>query len=62
MSPPRGPRSVLCVVEVTMSAYGTGSGWIFAATSPAKCAMSTMRIAPIASQIARRRLKSQARQ
>ena len=26
MQPPRGPRSVLCVVNVTTSAYGTGSG------------------------------------
>ena len=26
MNPERGPRSVLCVVEVTMSEYGTGLG------------------------------------
>ncbi len=25
--PPRGPRSVLCVVVVTKSAWGTGEGW-----------------------------------
>jgi hypothetical protein len=44
--PPRGPRSVLCVVVVTTSAYGTGDGCSPAATSPAMCAMSTMKYAP----------------
>ena len=24
INPPRGPRNVLCVVDVTKSAYGTG--------------------------------------
>ncbi len=32
--PPRGPRSVLCVVEVTKSASGTGEGCKPVATSP----------------------------
>ena len=44
--PPRGPRSVLCVVVVTTSACGTGDGYTPVAASPAKCAMSTMKIAP----------------
>ena len=35
MQPPRGPRSVLCVVNVTTSANGTGSGWAPPAISPA---------------------------
>ena len=39
--PARGPRSVLCVVVVTMCACGTGEGCTPPATSPAKCAMST---------------------
>jgi len=39
--PERGPRKVLCVVEVTMCACGTGEGCTPPATSPAKCAMST---------------------
>ncbi len=43
MTPPRGPPSVLCVVVVTTSAYGTGLGCSPAATRPAKCAMSTIR-------------------
>src|SRR5699024_7673249 len=43
MMPPRGPPRVLCVVEVTTWACGTGEGWRPAATSPAKWAMSTMR-------------------
>ncbi len=42
----RGPRSVLCEVEVTKSACGTGEGCAPVATSPAMCAMSTMRTAP----------------
>ena len=41
--PPRGPRSVLCVVVVTTSAYGTGLGYSPAATSTAKWAISTIR-------------------
>ena len=39
-----GPRSVLCVVVVTTWACGNGEGCAPPATSPAKCAMSTMRI------------------
>ena len=39
--PARGPRSVLCVVVVTICACGTGEGCAPPATSPAKCAMST---------------------
>ena len=34
--PPRGPRNVLCVVVVTISAYSTGFGCKPAATRPAK--------------------------
>ena len=41
--PERGPRSVLCVVEVTISAYSHGFGCRPAATRPEKCAMSTSR-------------------
>ena len=43
MMPPRGPRRVLCVVEVTTSANGSGFGYTPAATRPATCAMSTNR-------------------
>ena len=49
--PPRGPRSVLWVVEVTMSAYGTGEGCTPPATRPAMCAMSTISAAPTESAI-----------
>ena len=49
--PERGPRRVLCVVEVTMSAYSHGLGCTPAATSPEKCAMSTSKIAPTESAI-----------
>ena len=34
------PRSVLCVVNVTTSANGTGFGWAPPAISPARCAAS----------------------
>ncbi len=54
--PPRGPRNDLCVVEVTMWACGTGSSSpvkTLPATSPAKCAMSTIRVAPTSSAISR---------
>src|SRR6266550_3820963 len=51
IKPPRGPRRVLCVVVVTICACGTGEGWSPAATSPATCAMSTMKIAPTSSAI-----------
>ena len=40
--PPRGPRSTLCVVKVTTSAYGTGLGIALPATRPMKCAASTI--------------------
>ena len=56
--PPRGPRSTLCVVKVTTSAYGTGLGIALPATSPMKCAASTMRIAPTSSAISRNAAKS----
>ena len=59
--PPRGPRSVLCVVEVTKSAYGTGLSCAPPATRPAMCAMSTIMMQPALSQISRMRLKSSAR-
>ena len=54
--PPRGPRSDLWVVVVTMCACGTGSSSpvnTLPATSPAKCAMSTMKVAPTSSAISR---------
>ena len=41
--PPRGPRSVLCVVVVTTWACGNGEGCAPPATRPAKWAMSTMK-------------------
>ena len=56
--PPRGPRSTLCVVNVTTSANGTGDGITLPATSPMKCAASTIRIAPTSSAIARNAEKS----
>ena len=37
---PRGPRSVLCVVVVTTSAYGSGLGCAPPTTRPAICAIS----------------------
>ena len=56
MTPPRGPRSVLCVVEVTMCAYLTGFSNSPAAIRPAGWAMSIIRIAPTLSAISRIRL------
>ena len=61
MSPPRGPRSVLWVVEVTTSACGTGLGWSPAATSPAMCAMSTISFAPASRAISAKTSKSMMR-
>ncbi len=58
IKPPRGPLNVLCVVEVTTSAYGTGDGCKPAATNPAICAMSTQSTAPHLSAISLKRLKS----
>ena len=51
--PDRGPASVLCVVDVTMSQCSTGFGWSPAATRPEKWAMSHMRRAPTSSAIRR---------
>ena len=54
--PPRGPRSDLWVVVVTTWACGTGSSSpvnTFPATSPEKCAISTMKVAPTSSAISR---------
>ena len=56
MTPPRGPRSVLCVVEVTICAYLTGFSSTPAAIRPAGWAMSIIRIAPTLSAISRIRL------
>ena len=53
MQPPRGPRSVLCVVKVTTSEYGTGFGCAPPATRPARWAMSNSRSAPTSSAIDR---------
>lgn len=61
MMPPRGPPSVLWVVEVTTSAYGTGLACSPAATRPAKWAMSTHRYAPTSSAIRRNSAKSSSR-
>ena len=55
--PARGPRSVLCVVVVTICACGTGEGCTPPATSPAKWAMSMSSSAPTLSAIARMRGK-----
>ena len=55
-SPPRGPRSDLCVVVVVTWACGTGSSSpvnTLPATRPAKCAMSTISVAPTSSAISR---------
>jgi hypothetical protein len=53
------PPSVLWVVVVTTSARtATGLGCSPAATSPAKCAMSTISSAPTSSAISRKRAKS----
>ena len=54
--PPRGPRSDLCVVVVVTWACGTGSSSpvnTLPATRPAKCAMSTISVAPTSSAISR---------
>lgn len=44
--PERGPRRVLCVVEVTTSAQSKGESTTPPATSPEMCAMSTIMYAP----------------
>ena len=51
--PPRGPRSVLCVVVVTIVACGYGCGCAPATIRPAMCAMSATSTAPTASAILR---------
>ena len=56
--PPRGPRSTLCVVKQTTSAYGTGRGIALPATSPMKWAASTMSLAPTSSAMLRNAAKS----
>ena len=55
--PPRGPRSVLCVVVPISCAWPTGLGWSPAATSPAMCAMSAKSSAPTSSAISRKRVE-----
>ena len=60
--PERGPRSVLCVVVVTMSECGTGDGCTPPATSPAMCAMSVRKNAPISSAMDRNAAKSHTRE
>ena len=59
--PPRGPRRVLCVVVVTMSATFTGEGCAPPATSPAKWAMSTIKTAPTSFAMAAKAAKSMIR-
>ena len=59
--PPRGPRRVLWVVVETNSAWGTGLGWMPAATSPAMWAMSASTTAPQASAALRTASKSMVR-
>ena len=56
MMPPRGPRRVLWVVEVTICAYFTGFSSSPAAIRPAVWAMSTISSAPTLSAISRMRL------
>src|SRR2546422_36282 len=56
--PPRGPRSVLCVVVVTNSAMPIGEGCNPAATSPAGCAMSAMSVASTSRAISPNGVKS----
>ncbi len=53
IAPPRGPRSVLCVVNVTTSATPTGLGCAPAAIRPAGWAASNMNSAPTESAISR---------
>ena len=56
--PHRGPRSVLWVVLVTASQYGTGFSIIPAATRPAIWAMSANKYAHTLSAIERKRFQS----
>ena len=59
--PPRGPRSVLCVVVVTYSQWGTGDGCIPTATIPAMWAMSAITMAPDSWAISAMSVKSMVR-
>ena len=61
MAPPRGPRSVLWVVNVTTSATPTGDGWAPPAMSPAGCAASNRNFAPTESAISRNGIGSMIR-
>ena len=58
----RGPRNILCVVMVTISACGTGDGCRPAATRPAMCAMSANSNAPQPRAISPMRAKSMIRE
>ncbi len=58
---PRGPRSVLCVVVETTSAWPNGLGCAPPAISPAMCAMSASRIAPTSRAISAKAGKSMVR-
>ena len=60
--PPRGPRSVLCVVVVTTSAWGTGDGCAPPAIRPAMWAMSAQNRAPTSRAIDAIASKSQIRE
>ena len=51
---PRGPRSDLCVVVVTMSANSNGEGTTPAATRPEMCAMSASMYAPTCVEVRER--------
>src|SRR5829696_2235286 len=53
ISPERAPPNVVCTVDDTKSACGTGDG-----SRPAKCAMSTHRCAPTSSAMSRNAAKS----
>ena len=55
--PPLGPLKTLCVVEVTTSANFIGLGYCPPATKPAKCAISTIRVAFTVSAISLNFLK-----
>lgn len=58
MPPPRGPRSALCVVKVTTSAYGTAEGMALPAIRPTVCATSAISQAPTSSAMPRNAEKS----
>jgi hypothetical protein len=62
ITPERGPARVLCTVEVTTWACGTGLACRPAATRPAKWAMSTHSFAPTSSATERNASKSSSRE